>query len=400
MELFIDSKKFENYFLSLLEKYPKYYWMTAWASSKSLAFEYLRNNKCRIEKIIVGLHFYQTHPDFIESFLDTSTVRYIKQSKGTFHPKMFLFYKNNTEWELLIGSANFTNAAFTENTEITTLIKSSDINANLIIRQVFDLINNYWDDSNLFDEVELEDYRKIWENFIPKINSLKGTYRKETSSLKKKIKPIFLKQVTKMDWQDYMANVYSDKSLDIRLQVLEISKSLFAKVESFRDLSVDERKFIAGMPNALPVDKGVDWGFFGSMKGAGKFKNRIIENDENISMALDEIPLSGHINEMHYQRFLIHYKRAFKGNYLATATRLLAMKRPDVFVCLDSKNKSKLCEKFEIVKAGLDYDRYWDEIILQIYDSQWWFNPNPKNKKEKSVRDSRAAFLDSLYYEE
>jgi hypothetical protein len=136
------------------------------------------------------------------------------------------------------------------------------------------------------------------------------------------------------------------------------------------------------------------------MKGAGIYKNRIAENDINISRALDEIPLSGQITKIHYQRFLESYKKTFDGNYLGTATRLLAMKRPDVFVCLDSKNKSALCKDFEIVQSGLDYDRYWDEIIERIYDSQWWINPKPKDKREKSVSDSRAAFLDSIYYEE
>ncbi|HPS82905.1 MAG TPA: hypothetical protein PLA88_01220, partial [Bacteroidales bacterium] len=101
-----------------------------------------------------------------------------------------------------------------------------------------------------------------------------------------------------------------------------------------------------------------------------------------------------------YQRFLFHFTKIFEGNYLATATRLLAMKRPDVFVCLDSKNKSSLCKDFGIVQLGLDYDRYWDEIVERIYDSDWWLHPNPKDNIEKDVSNSRAAFLDSIYYKE
>lgn len=76
------------------------------------------------------------------------------------------------------------------------------------------------------------------------------------------------------------------------------------------------------------------------------------------------------------------------------------MKRPDVFVCLDTKNRSALCKDFEIVQSGLDYERYWTDIIERIFDSQWWINPKPKNKKENNVSNSRAAFLDSIYYEE
>jgi len=85
---------------------------------------------------------------------------------------------------------------------------------------------------------------------------------------------------------------------------------------------------------------------------------------------------------------------------LATATRLLAMKRPDVFVCLDSKNRSALCKDFGVVQSKLDYDRYWNEIVERIFDSDWWINPKPKDDIEKDVSNSRAAFLDSIYYEE
>jgi len=402
MKLISDSKTLEKQFLRLLDKYSKYYWLTAWASSKSASFDKLVKNKQKIEKIIVGIHFYQTHPDFIETFLKSKNVKYIKQPEGTFHPKIFLFYNNASDWEILIGSANFTKAAFTINTEISTLIKSTDIDASDLLEKAFDIIDSTWTESKYFNTNELNDYRTMWKNFRPKINSLSGNYGKKTSKRKKKNKPIYLVPVANMDWKAFMYKVQNEQyhSLTSRIKVLEIAKELFAKVNSFRDLADNERKFIAGIPNSLPVDKDVDWGYFGSMKGAGIFKNRIIENDINISKALDEIPLSGQITRIHYQRFLDYYKKTFDGNYLATATRLLAMKRPDIFVCLDSKNKSSLCKDFDVVQKGLDYERYWDEIIKRIYDSNWWLNPKPENRIEKTVSDSRAAFLDSLYYVE
>jgi len=42
----------------------------------------------------------------------------------------------------------------------------------------------------------------------------------------------------------------------------------------------------------------------------------------------------------------------------------------------------------------------WNEIIERIYDSEWWLNPDPKDFIEKRISDSRAAFLDSIYYVE
>ena len=403
MKLITDSKTFEREFLRLLESYEKYYWLTAWASASSLSFKKLNSTRDKIEKIVVGIHFYQTHPDFIEAFLDTETIRYIKQPEGTFHPKMFLFHNSSNEWEALIGSANFTHAAFTVNTEISTLISSRDKNADKTLSKIFEIINSIWYESKQFDKKELDDYRKIWKNFRPKIDSLSGKYGNTITDKKNKNKPMYLVPVANMDWEEYVDKVRNEKyhSLISRLKVLKIAKTLFEKVESFKDLADDERKFIAGIPNNLPVDKDADWGYFGSMKGAGIYKNRIIENDINISNALDEIPLSGQITKLHYLRFLDKYRKTFnKGNYLGTASRLLAMKRPDVFVCLDSKNKSKLCKNFGIVQKDLGYERYWDDIILRIYDFEWYINSKPRDKKEKEICDSRAAFLDSLYYEE
>jgi len=402
MKLITDSITYEKEFIRLLDSYNEYYWMTAWASAASKAFKELDKNRRKIKQIIVGLHFYQTHPDFIERFLDSSSIRYIKQPEGTFHPKIFLFYNSHKDWEVLIGSANFTNAAFTVNTEITALIKASDSNEDLKISDTLNLINSVWCDAKPFSKQELEDYRKIWKNNLPKIGSLSGKYGSKERSRKHISKPIYQVPVANMEWQEFMNKVRSEKyhSLDSRLKVLKVAKNLFEKEDSFKALKTEERKFIAGIPNNLPVDSDVDWGYFGSMKGAGIFKNRIIENDLSISNAIDEIPLSGQITKIHFERFLKFYRKAFNGNYLATATRLLAMKRPDVFICLDNKNKSALCKNFEIVQSGLDYERYWEDIILRIYDSEWWQNPKPQDKIEKQVSESRAAFLDSLYYEE
>jgi len=401
MKIITDSKKLEKEFLRLLEKYSTYYWSTAWASSKSKAFEKLKENIGKIGKIVVGIHFYQTHPEFIETFLDSKNVKYIKQPQGTFHPKIFLFYNNDFDWEILLGSANFTKAAFTINTEVTTLIGPNDLNADEVLSQTLTFINKTWNQSDYFDSQELENYKTIWRNLKPKRDSLSGNYGKNEKN-KRKNKPIHLSSIIHMNWEAFVKNVKEEQyhSLNSRINVLDISKNLFQQKKSFSELKEDERKFIAGIPNKLEINKEADWAYFGSMKGAGYFKNRVKENDLNISNALDEIPLIGQITERHYQRFINHYKKTFSGIYLATATRLLAMKRPDVFICLDSKNKSALCKDFGIVQSGLDYVRYWDDIILRIYDSEWWKNPNPKNDEEGSISNARAAFLDSLYYEE
>src|SRR5690606_28833925 len=97
-------------FKRLISHYDQIYWATAWASPVEDISEVLKNNRHKIQKIVVGIHFYQTHPDFIEAFLGDEKVRFIQQPAGTFHPKLYLFSNSmNEDWELVVGSANFTN---------------------------------------------------------------------------------------------------------------------------------------------------------------------------------------------------------------------------------------------------------------------------------------------------
>ena len=83
---------------------------------------------------------------------------------------------------------------------------------------------------------------------------------------------------------------------------------------------------------------------------------------------------------------------------MATATRLLAMKRPDYFVCVDSKNRKGLCHAF-LVPTSVTLDDYWESFCMRIQQAAWWLVPEPKGTLERSVWRGRAAFLDALFYE-
>ncbi|MBK9286018.1 MAG: phospholipase D family protein [Sphingobacteriaceae bacterium] len=395
MKLLINSSDLEKEFLRLAKQYKKYYWATAWAGISSKVFSDLTSRAGKIEKMIIGIHFYQTHPDFIEKFLETSSVRFIMQPTGTFHPKLYLFYNNSNDWELLIGSANFTNAAFSLNTEATILVSSKSDNSEDVLKSAFKLIEESWDNAKKVSKTELEHYRIAWKNHKPKVDSLSGQY----GGAKKVRKPLHQVPMAIMTWKDFIhkVNYEPHHGPESRLAVIAKCKELFESVDHFSQLKGEERKFIAGIPNKMKGAESLDWGLFGSMKGAGVFKNKIIINDINISNALDQIPLQGQITKTHYDNFIKHFTKAFSG--VGTASRLLAMKRPDTFICFVSKNKSLLCKDFGIQQANMDYERYWTDVIVSIFDSEWWLHPSPKNNQEEKISEARAAFLDALYYE-
>jgi len=81
-----------------------------------------------------------------------------------------------------------------------------------------------------------------------------------------------------------------------------------------------------------------------------------------------------------------------------TSSRLLALKRPDYFICVDSKNRDKLTEEFDIRKSGLDYERYWFEIVGRLIDTPWWKSLPPSDPVELEAWQGRAAMLDALFY--
>ena len=400
MKLIVKSSDLRKEFKRLLKKYNTFHWATAWASSENEIFTKLTENRYKIDKITVGIHFYQTHPNFIKEFIDDENIHFIEQPEGTFHPKAYLFSNNKDDWELIVGSANFTKSAFTKNTEVCVLLDAKDTNAEEVYENALEIIESSFEQGKTFSESDWENYYKIWKIQQPKIQSLSGQY----GSTRDKPKPPHTIELQTKSWDEFIDDVYLEGSeiIKIRIRVIEIAKGLFAQVNHFKELDDNERKFIAGLPTTLKhsIPGAEHWAFFGSMKGAGMFSKLINDNSELISNALDEIPLNGTITKTHYDRFLEYYKLAFPGNYLATSTRLLAMKRPDVFICYDNKNNNALCKDFVITRNGMNHERYWNEIILRISDSNWYQKPNPRNEIEKKICLARSAFLDSLYYKE
>jgi hypothetical protein len=394
MKLLTNSKDLETEFKRLTNHYQKFYWVTAWAGVGSNHFINLLENQNKIKKLVVGIHFYQTHPDFIETFLNNKNVQFVNQPQGTFHPKLYLFYNSDSDWEILVGSSNFTKEGFSKNTEANTLISFNDIDSAAFLQSAFKLIDDSWKISKSFSDEDLVSYRTIWINQRPKIKSLSGLYGSDENDGN----PIHEVPVINMTWKDFVTKIRKEDShgLERRLKVIDIAHKLFSSVEHFNELEVEKRKFIAGATTKFADD----WGYFGSMIGRGDFVHEIIVNNKNISISLDQIPLSGQITRAHYDNFIKYFSMVFSGNYIGVASRLLAMKRPDVFYCLTSKNQKRFCNDFKVRKSEIDYKGYWEHVVLRIYDSEWWLNPKTTSKQEQRISNARAAFLDAIYYEE
>ena len=201
-----------------------------------------------------------------------------------------------------------------------------------------------------------------------------------------------------LSWPDFLARVGAEQHppghplIQERLQVVREIRKLFAQKAHFCDLDYEGRRKIAGLfksvnPNFL---------LFGSMQWVGFFKQAIKDNNEGISVALDQIPFDGDVAQDHYRRFTDHFLKSFKRSGMALASRLLAMKRPDTFVCVNNQNREGLVQAFR-VSPSWDRDGYWD-LIERVRACAWWQAPAPAVGDEREVWGARAAFLDALFY--
>ena len=412
MKLISESKELLSLFQKNLKWCESLYFATAWASPVKGLFEKLLEDRKKIKLGVVGIHFYQTHPDFINEFIDDKKVKFVMQTSGTFHPKIYFFHRDE-EWRLIVGSANLTNAAFSENSEVCVYIDNKDDDkGDLIGYNALDILCKYNNQAESFDRKKFEIYKETWLRQQRRIRKLSSEYgQKKNSFAKKASLPIFLYDLS---WDDFYSAVLNENikekgRFEKRVKLLKEVKKIFRKKSNegfklFSDYSPDERKLIAGLDVKFRGDDGkfLDWGLFGSMRGARNFRGYIGKDCEEISDALESIPRDGIVEKKQYDEYVKKITKLY-GISLGTASRLLAMKRPDTFVCVDNENSDGLSKFLRIPnimhqKKEIIFDVYWDEVICRIKDFTWWNEEKPTDKTERFVWENRAVFFDSLFY--
>jgi len=288
----------------------------------------------------------------------------------------------------------------TKNSELSVLITSRDGQSTLK-QEIYEVIASHWEQAKTVLQTEVDNYRKLWKLKVHDLKKVADIFGDRPTS-----KPAVQSKVMSMEWKDYLAEIKKDKlhGFKERLALLKEIRGYFENNAHFNDMDLDVRKGIAGLPSKGKVIK--NWAWFGSMKGAGIFAGKINSGNLAYSLALDQIPLHGEVTKKQYDAYISQYLKAYpngKDDGLATATRLLAMKRPDVFLCVDAQNTKKLAEDVGIGRIDQlkkNYERYWEEVVLRLKQSPWWQSPEPSDPTEKDVWRARAAMLDAIFYEE
>ena len=395
MKFLSTSKMLNDCFRQLCQKYNRFEWIVAWAGDTD-SFnigQLLSKYENKIEHLVVGLHFYQTHPNFIKHFMSNQSVKFIKQTDGVFHPKLYLFYNNINDWAAIIGSANFTCSGFNNNVEANICITSNDCSKE-DLKQIKDFIKEQWKNANSFSQKELEDYIDCWKKQRQLIRSLSISHKKEKNG------KFYSKVLDLKTWDEYEAQIINHPDYKTRKLLLDTARKKLKK--SFASLETKDRNRLSGCPNAKEnqlnenPNKNIDWEFFGTTGSNGVFHKMIIDNNELIARAIDSIPIEGHITKEMYLNYIDIFLSSMPNakNPLALITRLLAMKRPDVFVCINKQNKKGICKQFGIPVSKLTVKTYWDLLIERIMASAWYDAPKTE------LFPYRVAMLDCLHYKE
>ncbi|MDP1632503.1 MAG: phospholipase D family protein [Caulobacter sp.] len=397
---FLSGVAIERAIKALLAEHDEAHWAVAWGTCTPLAKALLAQPE-KLKSITFGLAFSQTDPDLVDALVGRDGCFVVKTFPGgTYHPKVYAF-RSGTRAAAVIGSANFTRGGLGKNHEASVLITGSTSDPALADALAFAA-----ESAKLGSIVSTELAQRY--RLSCKIAARKpGPSRDPFKDLPRENPNGLLSPLIEMSWAEYVRAVHSSAHHDVNrsLNLLQTAQGWLSAVGSFQDLKPEQRKAIAGFlgarGKALGPEFDQDWGLFGSMRGAGDFMNRIAENDSSLASAVDSIPQKGEITRAHFDRFRDLFVKAFDNSEriggVATASRLLAMKRPDVFLCISKPNRTAAAAQMGFADRDRKLKDYWDEVVGVVQASDWYNSDKPEGP-EGRLWEARAAMLDSIFY--
>ena len=112
--------------------------------------------------------------------------------------------------------------------------------------------------------------------------------------------------------------------------------------------------------------------------------------------ALDEIPFEGVVDDKRIIRS-VESLCELRGVGLAVATRLLTVKRPDIFVSVNDASRRRIAAVFGW--SPITPDSYL-ELLHEIWSLPWQLTSPPNDALERRVWNYRVALLDAVLYDQ
>ena len=188
------------------------------------------------------------------------------------------------------------------------------------------------------------------------------------------------------------------------LKLLNLADGLMNQLNSgVLESTPQERNLLGGISDNKTVKEyQLDTELLGGMSSFAAFK-KILKNDPaGVQKLLKIIPANGRIDGWHYMQFTDGYRQLFETNGtkqapLFPATRLLAMKRPDQFVCISPDTDLGFYQAFATKPLKKqDFTRYWDDIILTIQKTAWFKQDLPMDPSQLAIYRARVCLLERI----
>ncbi|ABM31181.1 hypothetical protein C8246_12185 [Paracidovorax avenae] len=386
-----------NRLLRLIATCNSFSLASAWVT-RSKVFDAAIAAHRKLRHFVIGTHGYFTCADCLEACIPLAQVKVVKPVGRMFHPKVYAF-EMEKELVLYVGSSNFTQAGLDKNVECGVFLRDSNGHENL--QSFSEFIAEQWNSAETLDAKFVSLYRankaRVKEAQDELEEFIEIPKPRRTSKSANDVDPI------EMDWARFMDLVVEEKTHggpERRLAVLARARQLLSQGKPFARLSELERRCLAGIQKPSQQPDGLDWGYFGQMSAHGNFSPLLSQHAAIFSSALEYIPLVGTVREQHYEA----YRRKLMsipgaGDWTGLGTRLLAMKRPDRFVCINNANRTGLCGNFGVAKTTTNLSNYWKRIVAPMQLMPWWRAEMPTDRLGRQVWLCRAAMLDAIYYD-
>lgn len=361
-----------------------------WADSVSFAFAYMssnrgkdihwkRLNRSTIRYGVVGISGYCTEPFVLSRFQSRKDDRVRmggKDQNGIFHPKLILGLKDEL-CRLILGSSNFTVKAFTVNSEADLYIQASADSP--LILEVQQYIETEWERAMPFPEGGqwkhyLQDYRQRhkWRK-----DHTEGKEATETPPFTWSSDALFDYSFTEF------AKIAREKDIYDKIGFLDLVTQEWMKGGAIQDMSDDGKKRMAGSK----------FGEFGS-SGKGEFMRMILHSPKPVDEVLGDIPLRGDLSledaESCLQRLI-----TIRNIALPSATRLMTLRRPDLFFSANAASMSRARELFGYMPNTIST---YLAALKRLQETTWHKAPEPVSKEEKKIWRYRTALLDNWFY--
>ena len=366
----------------------------AWASSsRGNAPHWKAIDLNKVRRAIIGVHFNQTEPEALQALMDLGVVRVFVGSDGVFHPKVVVGMKGDT-YRVIIGSSNFTNGGYGSNVEVNAVIEG-DL-ASEPIAAIVGFSDKQWNHWKTFkpDDKWLKKYEAAWRARPkpPKTPRPSGQVNLPMAEVDLDVGfdeffLLIVSQENRLLADQDTIRVFDDERSSY-LQEAEACQAAFAAHPTFAKMPEDSRRLVAGWGDDTS-------GYFGRMTGAGYFKQMALEDPAAIGKHLDRLPLAGKVTKVLAQEVL-EGLLGLNGVGLGVATRLLTVKRPDLFLTVNNANRERLRE---VMGGSPTTVGGYIKLHERLWALPWFSAAEPEDEDRRRVWAARVGLLDALLYE-